>query len=161
MIVLGIDPGNRNLGYAVIERKGNVFPTLLTHGVFHPGRKAAAHTRLMTIAHQVYHLATKYYADVVAVETAHVGKYPKAALALGQARGAALAGAGQRFSVELVEVTPQQAKAATGAGGRATKDQVRRAVSAIFKLTEKLASDQADAIAIALAGSLMARRARD
>jgi crossover junction endodeoxyribonuclease RuvC len=83
------------------------------------------------------------------VETPFFGRFPKAALALAEARGALLAVLG-RWGGEVVELEPARVKAAIVGHGRAEKQQVAFVVRHALGLGELPAPDAADALALAL-----------
>jgi crossover junction endodeoxyribonuclease RuvC len=86
--------------------------------------------------------------DAVAVETAFCGLSPRSALALGQARGIALAAAA-RAGVPVFEYAPAEVKRAFTGSGRAEKAQMVRTARTLFGVEAEL-SDEADALAIAV-----------
>lgn len=85
MQVLGIDPGSQRLGYGVVVETPNGLQHI-THGVIEPGRGTTSQ-RLEKIARALNHIVDAYKPDMVATETPFVGKYPRAAIVLGQAVG--------------------------------------------------------------------------
>ncbi|HEX9106460.1 MAG TPA: crossover junction endodeoxyribonuclease RuvC, partial [Longimicrobiales bacterium] len=89
MVVLGIDPGSRRCGYGIVARSGAVL-TRVASGVLVPGRLSTPE-RLGALLASISALLEGRALDAVAVETAFCGRSPRSALALGQARGVALA----------------------------------------------------------------------
>ena len=87
--------------------------------------------------------------EVVVVETPFAGRFPKAALALAETRGALLVALG-RWGGEVVEIEPARVKAAVVGHGRAEKQQVAYVVRHALGLREEPPADAADAIALAL-----------
>ncbi len=87
--------------------------------------------------------------DVVAVETPFSARFPKAALALAEARGAILVALG-RWGGRVIELEPARVKAAIVGHGRAEKRQVAFVVQKQLALAEVPPEDAADALALAL-----------
>jgi crossover junction endodeoxyribonuclease RuvC len=70
-------------------------------------------------------------------------------LKLGQARGAAIC-AGVRLGLPVSEYSPTSIKQAVVGTGAASKEQVQHMISMILSLKTAPASDEADALAVAL-----------
>lgn len=87
--------------------------------------------------------------DVVVIETPFSAKFPKAALALAEARGALLVALG-RWAGKVVEIEPARVKLAVVGDGRAEKRQVTYVVERQLRLVETPTEDAADALALAL-----------
>jgi crossover junction endodeoxyribonuclease RuvC len=86
--------------------------------------------------------------QAVAVETAYCGRSPRSALALGLARGVALAAAA-RAGLPVFEYAPAEVKRAFTGSGRAEKAQMMRIARTLFGSAPRL-SDEADALAVAV-----------
>ncbi len=101
--------------------------------------------------------------DVVAAERPFVHRNPATAIALGQARGAALAAALGNNESSLAEYTPRAVKLAVVGSGKADKTQVAHMVRHLLHITGPLAEDASDALAVAIChahtGALSARLA--
>ena len=87
--------------------------------------------------------------DEIAIEQVFVSKSVQSALKLGQARGAALAAALAR-SLPVSEYAPNAIKRAVTGQGHADKVQVQHMVRVLMRLSQPLAADAADALAVAL-----------
>jgi crossover junction endodeoxyribonuclease RuvC len=146
VIVLGIDPGSRRCGYGVVARVGMKLERLAS-GVVVPGDVAMS-LRLARILDALGAVMEAHALDAVAVETAFCGISPRSALALGQARGIALAAAA-RAGLPVFEYAPAEVKRAFTGNGRAEKPQMVRTARALFGVDARLA-DEADALAIAV-----------
>jgi crossover junction endodeoxyribonuclease RuvC len=146
MIVLGIDPGSRRCGYGVVARSGTRL-TRLSSGVLVPGALPMPQ-RLALLLDGLAAILDGLAVDAVAVETAFCGLSPRSALALGQARGVALAAAA-RAGVPVFEFAPAEVKRAFTGSGRAEKAQMVRTARALFGVEARLA-DEADALAVAV-----------
>jgi crossover junction endodeoxyribonuclease RuvC len=94
-------------------------------------------------------LAAEHLPDEIAIERAFVHINPASALALGQARGAALAGA-LAETRPCAEYAPRAVKLALVGSGKADKTQVGHMVRHLLKLTGPLGEDASDALAVAI-----------
>ncbi len=146
MAVLGIDPGSRRCGYGIVARAG---PRLsrVRSGVIVLGAAPAAE-RLAVLYRTLAELLEGGAIEAVAVETAFCGRSPRSALALGQARGVALAASG-RAGLPVYEYAPAEVKRAFAGNGRAEKSQMVRMARTLFAFDVEL-PDEADALAVAV-----------
>ncbi len=147
LVILGIDPGSNITGYGIIEIRGRAMKAI-DYGVVRTPRADLA-ARLRTIYERVAELAMQHKPDEIAVERAFVHINPASALALGQARGAAIAGALARPCL-CAEYAPRAVKLAIVGSGKADKTQVAHMVRHLLKLTGPIAEDASDALAVAL-----------
>lgn len=156
MRVLGIDPGYDRNGFGVIDDLGGKL-VHIGHGVLQTSKDDSFLVRLQQVRDNVASLITKYNPDAVAVEKLFFQTNAKTALDVGMARGVillAIADAG----VKLVEPTPNQVKSGTTGQGNADKTQVQEMVKRLLKLDAiPKPDDAADALAIAIVGSTLAR----
>jgi crossover junction endodeoxyribonuclease RuvC len=158
MRVLGIDPGLRIAGYAVVDLAHDARdPVLVEAGVV---RLRAQHTvpqRLSQLFADLRELIEEARPDRMAVEETivHV-KHVRTAIIMGHGRGVVLLAAAER-GLPIDELAPTEIKKAFTGRGHASKEQMQRAVMHQFGLaTAPDPPDVADAIAIAATG---ARRA--
>jgi crossover junction endodeoxyribonuclease RuvC len=143
---MGIDPGSRVTGWALVEGGGNAL-TVLAAGVVAP-RPGELAVRLGTIAEQVERVIAEWLPESIAIERAFVGRNVASALRLGEIRGAVLAVAGRR-RLPVVDYPPATVKLAVAGSGRAEKDAVARGVSTLTG-THHVAGDATDALAVAI-----------
>lgn len=149
MLVLGIDPGSRYLGYGLVELRQHR-TTHVASGVVRADGKAALHHRLATIFLELKSVIDVFKPDAVAVEGVFTHKNARSALILGHARGVALLLAAQS-GLEVFEYAPARVKKAVGAGGGDSKDAVARMVERLLQLPEPLErADAYDALAVAI-----------
>lgn len=149
MLVLGIDPGSRYLGYGLVELR-NHRPTHIASGVVRADGKAPLPQRLATIFGELQTVVDVFKPKAVAVEGVFSHKNARSALILGHARGVALLLAAQR-GLDVFEYAPARVKKAVGAGGNDSKDSVARMVERLLQLSEPLErADAYDALAVAL-----------
>jgi crossover junction endodeoxyribonuclease RuvC len=157
-VILGIDPGLRICGWGIV-RVGQRAGYIAT-GAINPNPKAPITTRLLIIYEAIKDLILAYSPDEVAIEDPFVGSIqPASALAIGQARAAAvLAAASNGLEVELY--APAAVKAAVSGYGQGDKRQVQSMVRLLLGLAEPPEPvDAADALAVAIC-HLGNRRAR-
>ena len=147
MRVLGVDPGTRATGWALVIVEGNR-SRLETCGVVRP--KGADHaTRLADLDRAFSAIIMETAPDCAAVESGFTGKNPKSALVLAESRGVLLAALG-RTGIQVHPYTPAQVKSAMVGHGTAQKNQVAFMVVRLLGLTETPPSDAADAAGVAL-----------
>lgn len=143
-----MDMSLRSSGIAVIESAGSVLKTVEYRVLKNPPRRLVSEC-LRHIFRGVLDMLEHCRPDAAAIEGVFFCKNFKTAVALGQARGAAIA-ACATAGVPVFEYPPRRVKQAVVGYGSAGKDQVRRMVMAQLHLTEEPHSDAADALAIAI-----------
>lgn len=157
--ILGIDPGLRATGWGVIEMAGPRL-THVAHGVLRPDPDQSLARRLADVFSGVSGLIIAHQPHFAGVEETLVNNNPRAALKLGQARGAAMA-ALAREGLEVGEYAPRKIKLAVVGTGGADKTQVKFMVQTLLPKAGKMPSDAADALACAIcAGHHMPRAGR-
>ena len=105
--------------------------------------------RLKIIHQEIINLIETYSPNEMAVEDVFFAKDPRAALKLGQARGAAIV-AGALSGLEIGEYSPRTVKQSVVGTGAAAKEQVQIMVMHLLSLSGRPAEDAADALAIAI-----------
>ncbi|MBU1068372.1 crossover junction endodeoxyribonuclease RuvC [Myxococcota bacterium] len=156
MCWLGLDPGSRKAGYAILEMGNDGRPRYRECGLITASGDQLA-LRLLEIGRGLQEVLDEYHPVAAAVEDIFTAKNSHSALVLGQARGMVLfvlAAAG----VEVVTYTPGHVKKAITGQGRAAKQQVRRNMMHLLHLQSEPAEDAADALALAFCHSMHARR---
>jgi len=145
--VLGIDPGSRATGWALVIAEGNRY-RLERAGVVRP-RGEVRHQRLADLQRRLAKVVSELAPDCAAVESSFSGRNPKAGLALAESRGVILAVLGG-LDLEVTSYSPAEVKSAIVGHGKAEKQQINYMVVRLLHLAERPASDAADAIAVAL-----------
>ena len=150
MKILGIDPGLRVCGYAVVESKLNG-EKLLEAGIFKSDSSKELAERLHQIATDTEQIIERFSPDVVAIEELYSHyKHPKTAILMGHARGVILQKAAAADAKVKSFAATRIKKSLTG-NGRARKAQMQLGVQTALGLAElPEPHDVADAIAIAL-----------
>ncbi len=146
--ILGIDPGSRIMGIAVIDYAKNRAQCLFHDQVYFTAG-AALPERLGQIYQNVQKVATQYGPHEVAIEQAFMHKYVQAAMTLGHARGAAMT-AVVSAGIPIFEYAPRLIKKAIVGYGAAEKNQMQSMIKLLFNLSELPSADAADALAVAL-----------
>ncbi len=144
------------LGYGLIESRGSRL-SLLDSGVFKAPAGDSLDRRLLRIVRELRGLVEKHKPDAAAVEDVFVKTDPRAALAVGQARGAILVVLAEA-SLSIASYAPATIKRAVAGNGRASKEQVAKMVATILgerPLGET--SDATDAVAVAITHAFRAR----
>lgn len=146
-IIMGIDPGSRRTGFGFIKVTG-AQQEYLTSGVIRMP-EAELPARLKVIFDSVRELIASHNPDEMAIEDVFFARDPRAALRLGQARGAAIV-AGVNADLPVSEYSARTVKKAVVGSGAADKEQVQQMVKRLLKLPAVPAEDAADALAVAI-----------
>jgi crossover junction endodeoxyribonuclease RuvC len=145
--ILGIDPGSRKTGFGIIDAEGAV-TTYVTSGIIRLS-EGELPARLKVIFDSVGELIEQHKPELMAVEEVFFARDPRAALRLGQARGAAIV-AGVDAELPVAEYSARTVKQAVVGTGSATKEQVQHMVMRLLSLPAAPAEDAADALAVAI-----------
>jgi crossover junction endodeoxyribonuclease RuvC len=148
MIVLGIDPGTRNLGWGVVRAEGNRSKHI-EHGVLRVSEELPLQARLVLLDEGLAEVLRRFRPDAAAVESLFFHKDAQAAAKLGHARGVVLLNVA-REGVTLAEYAPARVKQTVTGNGRATKDQMAKMVKILLNLSSEPPHDAADALGLAL-----------
>lgn len=153
MIILGIDPGSRKAGYALIEVQGKKM-TYLASGAMKYDHVDEFIDRLGLIYQSCEEILKKYQPDEISVEALIYVKSIEALSKLAQARGAMVAAFMKSHSGRVFEYAPNLVKSSVTGHGHASKEAVDKALGMMFgKITFKT-SDESDALAIAVCHAL-------
>jgi crossover junction endodeoxyribonuclease RuvC len=145
--VLGIDPGSRATGWALVIADGNRY-RLEGAGVVRP-RGENRHQRLADLQNRLTTVVDQQVPDCAAVESSFSGRNPKTGLALAESRGVILAVLG-RLDLDVSSYSPAEVKSAIVGHGKAEKQQINYMVVRLLNLQKSPPSDAADAMAVAL-----------
>ncbi len=150
MIILGIDPGSRKTGYAVIDSENNRM-TILDFGTIVLTDTNVMPEKLVRIYTKVGELFRRFPIGSVAVEAGFYGKNPQSAYKLGYARSAAVLAAALE-NVEVMEYSPRKVKQSVTGNGNASKVQIKYMVKRLLAGAADLPlkEDEADACAVAI-----------
>ncbi len=148
MVVVGIDPGSRRLGWGVVARAGTRM-VHVAHGVVRVSEEESLAERLVVIERELVRVVRVYGPSHASVEGIFFGKDAQAASKLGHARGVALLVCA-REGLGISEYPPARVKRTIAGGGRADKQQVAMMVRTLLGLAETPPADAADALALAM-----------
>ena len=148
MTILGIDPGTRNCGYAIIKKEKNRV-ILIEAGLIKIKEKILQH-QIVELCEGLDIIFSNHKIDEVSIEDIFYAFNPKTVLKLAQFRGALSLKVLQVFG-NFHEYTPLQVKKAVTGNGKAAKEQVAFMVKRILGIKKEIKPlDITDAIAIAL-----------
>jgi crossover junction endodeoxyribonuclease RuvC len=148
MNILGIDPGSKKIGYAIININNKKTKVLVAG--FIENKKTTFYEGLSFIAKEIKQLFIEYKIDEVASEDIFYSYSPKTVIKLAQFRGAICMSV-LEFKDIFFEYTALQVKRAVTGNGKSTKKQVAFIIKNIFNIKEEIkVLDITDAIAIAL-----------
>lgn len=150
MKVLGVDPGLRTSGYAVICQAGRELE-VVDAGVIRADETLPLAERLGSIYRDIEALLAEHGPEVMAVEELYAHyKHPRTAILMGHARGLFLLAAAL-VGVEVVGFSATRVKKSLTGTGRASKEQMQHAIRTQLGLAEvPEPADVADALAIAM-----------
>ena len=150
MRILGIDPGLQVCGYACLETNADK-NMLLEAGFCRTSSDLPIETKLNQIAQDIKSLLNKFSPDIVAVEELYSHyAHPKTAILMGHARGVILQSCAEA-AIEVRSFSATRIKKSITGNGRASKQQMQRAIQGILALPEMPEPDDvADAISAAI-----------
>ncbi|MEO1013875.1 MAG: crossover junction endodeoxyribonuclease RuvC [Pseudomonadota bacterium] len=146
--ILGVDPGARATGWAVIESQGTAL-RFVEAGVIRARTGAGRPERLAAIFQALVEVIDRLAPDEAAVEETFVNASPRDALVLGEARGVALAAPAAK-GLAVAEYAANTVKKSVVGQGHADKRQVQMMVRVLMPMAGALAADAADALAVAI-----------
>lgn len=152
--VLGIDPGLRLTGYAVLDvdtADPSATPRVVEAGVFKFNEKQSVSARLVELERDLRELIERATPSHAAVEGLYSHyAHPMTGVIMAHARGVVLLTL-RKSGLPLMELPPTEVKKSVTGNGHASKQQVQGAVSVVLKLAvPPEPPDVADAMAIAL-----------
>lgn len=148
MTILGIDPGSKNCGYAIIEKSNNKLQ--LKEAGLIKIKSSILQEQIVELVEGIDIIFKNNKIDEVAIEDIFFAFNPKTVLKLAQFRGALSLKILQIFG-NFYEYTPLQVKKAVTGKAKATKEQVSFMVKRILNIKQEIKPlDITDAIAIAL-----------
>jgi crossover junction endodeoxyribonuclease RuvC len=155
--ILGIDPGTRNMGYAIISLdKGKI--SLVEAGLVKM-KAEDLQFQIPQMAEALEQLFKSFKIDEVAVESMFYAHNPKTVIKLAQFRGALMLKLLQEFG-QFSEYTPLQIKKALTGKAKAGKEQVAYMVKNLLNIKKEIKPlDITDAMAIAITHSQRVRLA--
>lgn len=148
MNILGIDPGSRNCGYAIIQLQDSTL-VLKEAGLIRIKERILQH-QIVEFVEGIDLVLKHHKIDCVAIEDMFYAYNPKSVIKLAQFRGALSLKILQELG-NFAEYTPLQVKKALTGNGKATKEQVAFMVKRLLNIKAEIKPlDVTDAIAIAI-----------
>lgn len=153
MIILGIDPGSKRIGYGVINSGKK--PEFIDCGIIEPRRQSQEEPEklILEVTREFSNLIEKYRPKIIGMEKIYFSKNVKTGIAVAQTRGALLGEIGKQGLI-LKEFSPSEIKLNLTGYGLADKKAVAKMAALLLNLNpESLPKydDASDALAIALA----------
>lgn len=145
--ILGIDPGSRVTGYAVVVSEGRALRTTLC-GVIRV-EAGPLSSRMEEIYAKIRELTAEQELDGAAIEALFHHRNVASAMKLSHARAAAIL-ALRHSGLEVSEYQPTVVKKSAGGYGGASKEQLRQTVARLTGVPPTMPLDASDAIAIAI-----------
>lgn len=155
--VLGVDPGLRVTGWAVVAQEGDE-PQLVDCGAIKTNASRSLPQRLLQVHEALTAVLRQWCPLEVAVEEPFVAANKRSAMVIGEARAVALLAAAQA-GVTVQQYPPTEVKLVVTGHGGSDKSQVQAMLCVQLGLAEPPGSaDAADAAAVALCHLVRRRR---
>ena len=142
-MILGIDPGSRFTGFAIISQQGEYVDS----GVINLSHHKEFKSKLFTLSQQLENIYSKYPIESLSLEKIFLGKNADSAFKLGHARGVCLLSAGRHDAHVFEYAAKYVKKVITGSGG-SDKHSVQYFVNRYFNV-DLTKEDESDALALA------------
>ena len=150
MKILGVDPGLRTSGYAVITQQGHDL-RVLDAGALKADEQLPLAQRLQQIYNDIDALLVEHDPDLMAVEELYSHyQHPRTAILMAHARAVFLLSAA-RHDISVHGFSATRIKKFITGNGRASKQQIQKAVQTQLNLAKiPTPADVADALAVAM-----------
>ena len=151
MRILGIDPGLQRTGYGVIDATGVGNIRLVEAGTITTDPKSGISSRVSCIYNGIADIISTHGPEVLVLEKLYAHyKHPTTAIPMGHARGV-ICLAANKGGIPVFNYASTQIKSCLTGNGRASKEQMQRAIQARLRLKEIPGPhDVADALAVAI-----------
>ncbi|MDO4569909.1 MAG: crossover junction endodeoxyribonuclease RuvC [Planctomycetia bacterium] len=158
MLILGVDPGLNTTGYALVRKTPGGALKLVEGGVIRGKSKETLPLRILEIYQNLEEIVQTHAPSAMALEEIYSHyERPKTAILMGHVRGAICLCAAKN-DVPVFNYSATTVKKTLTGSGRASKNQVQRAIQIEFRLPELPSPpDLADALAIAICHGYHAR----
>lgn len=148
MLILGIDPGTRILGYSLLDTDQTT-PQIVAMDVLYLRLMPDFKDRIKHIHSSTLRIIDSFHPDQLAIEAPFFGKNVQSMLKLGRAQGVAIAAALAR-DIPYQEYEPSVIKQTVTGNGNASKEQVADILRSILHFDEHPHYlDATDALAVA------------
>lgn len=147
--ILGIDPGLRRCGYAVVDFDGRS-PSAVEYGLIRTSAEEPSSKRVCEIVIELKNVIREFRPSECAIERVYFHRNVSTAIDVAMVTGAILNMA-EEMGLVTRQYAPLQIKRAITGAGRADKTQIQKMVMALYHLEEMpKPPDLADALAVAL-----------
>ena len=150
--ILGIDPGLRHTGWAVIDIKGREI-IYIASGVINTDAKQPMTERLTLIFREIVAIVKKFEPLSSGLEETYVNKNYGSSLKLAHARAAAMVAMNSN-GLDVCEYAAKTVKKTVTGSGSADKAQVSKMLSLLMPGVSIKSEDESDALAIAVCHGL-------
>lgn len=154
MRILGIDPGTRISGWAIVERQGTS-DVSIESGIIKLAQYGEVE-KLAKLYKHIIELIEIYAPKELALERTFLAKNVNSTIKLAEARASVMVAATIK-ELQVFEYAPKEVKLLVTGSGSADKNTVKISVKRYFNLSGSLSADASDALAIALAHSVKRR----
>lgn len=151
MRIIGIDPGLRNVGWAILEKSSKNIINYVSSGKITTNSKEHISSRLAFIHNSLDLILKENSLNFASIEEIFVNNNAKTSLHLGFARGALMTCIAIN-DIPLKEFAPNYIKKTITGAGKADKQQVQRMINILLPDAKFISEDESDAIAIAYTG---------
>ncbi len=157
MRVMGVDPGLKSTGFAVLDIV-NGRPKPLDIGTIEPRVRDPLERKLLKIHKHLTDIVLLCKPDVLVLEKLYAHHvHPVTASVMGHTRGVICLVCAQQ-DVKLVELSVKRVRKAVVGNGNATKQQTQRVVAGFINIDPaRLSLDASDALALAMGHASMSR----
>ena len=161
MLILGLDPGTINYGFALLYNDNN--PKLTKYGNIKVAKTKTLPDRLHIIHEKLEELIINHNPTQIAIEKPFLGNKEKqffhSSLAIGQAQAVVFILAG-KYNIPVFQYAPTLVKYSITNYRNAKKEQVQIMIKNIFNIQESIQEDAADAIGVAVCHSYNLKSAK-
>ncbi|CAN5139950.1 crossover junction endodeoxyribonuclease RuvC [soil metagenome] len=146
---LSVDPGFDRVGVAILSG-GSSKQELLYSECIVTDRKDSHAERLLTVGNRIKKIIKEWQPTALGIEKLFFNQNTKSALGVAEARGVIIYEA-VSLGLQIFEYSPQEIKIATTGYGKASKDDVKKMVLKLIKLSKMPKyDDEMDAIAVGI-----------
>ena len=148
MKVMGIDPGSRKIGIALLEVQGRKI-SYLDSQVIRLEKIKEFNPRLKVLFEEIKRYTDLWRPDVVSIESLIFAKGTTSLMKMAQARGCIITALTLQ-NLEIYEYSPNLVKSTVAGHGHAQKEAIQKIILGIFPQIKFSTDDESDAVAIAL-----------
>jgi crossover junction endodeoxyribonuclease RuvC len=155
MIILGVDPGSRQTGFALIETQGQKLALRHSGTIQLVSSSNSFEERLLELFNQIEKICLEFNPAHLALESLIHVKNVSSLAKLAQARGVIIASAMRCGALVVQEYAPNLVKQMVAGHGHADKEMIQKAIGLILGIKNFKTHDESDAIAMAITHALM------